>query len=154
MPNNPNFYIEDFNDGDTMEHDCGVVTKEEIIKFAEQFDPQYFHVDEEAAAKSMYQGLIASGWHTASITMRALVDMYLAESASLGSPGLDKLRWHLPVRPNDQLRVLTTVKSSRLSSTKPGIGILNSLIEVTNQNKELVLSMDVTGFFKSRDHKS
>ena len=150
MPNNPTIFIEDFSPGDIMECDCGVITEEEIITFAKQFDPQYFHIDVEAANKSMYQGLIASGWHTASITMRALVDLYLAESASLGSPGLEKLNWHLPVRPNDRLNVKATVISSRKSKSKPELGVLNSFVEVFNQNEQPVLSMTVTGFFKSR----
>ncbi len=89
MPNNPVIFIEDFQQGQTMKYDCGIVTEQEIIKYAEAFDHQYFHVDPVAAKESPYQGLIASGWHTASIMMRALVEMYLAEAASPGSPGID-----------------------------------------------------------------
>jgi len=150
MPNNPTIFIEDFTPGETRELDCGIVTEEEIIKFAKQFDPQYFHIDPEAAKESMYKGLIASGWHTASITMSGLVEMYVAKSASLGSPGIDELRWHLPVRPNDNLTVRVTVTSARKSKSKPEMGVLTNEVEVFNQNEQMVLSMKGTGFFKSR----
>lgn len=150
MPNKPKMFIEDFIPGDFMEYDCGVITEQEIIKFAEQFDPQYFHTDPIAAKQSMYQGLIASGWHTASIMMRALVETYLSKSASLGSPGVDKLRWHLPVRPNDQLKVVVTIKDARKSQSKPEMGVLTTFVEVFNQKQELVMSLNGTGFFKSR----
>lgn len=151
MPNKPTKYIEDFIIGESMEYDCGIITEEEIIRFAEQFDPQYFHIDPIAAKQSMYQGLIASGWHTASIMMRALVETYVAESASLGSPGVENLRWHLPVRPNDSLNVVIHIKDARISNSKPDIGILTTYVEVFNQKQEMVMSMSGTGFFKSRE---
>ena len=81
------------------------VTREEIMEFGQAYDPQTFHVDEEAAAESMFGGLIASGWHTAAMTMRLIVDNYLNESGALGSPGVDELRWPAPVRPGDVLRI-------------------------------------------------
>ena len=81
------------------------VTREEILEFGAAYDPQTFHVDEDAAAESMFGGLIASGWHTGAMTMRMIVDNYLAESGAMGSPGVDELRWPAPVRPGDVLRV-------------------------------------------------
>lgn len=150
MPNNPTIFLEDFIPGKTLEYDCGVITEEEIINFAEKFDPQYFHTDPVAAKKSSYRGLIASGWHTSAIMMRALVEMYVGKAASLGSPGVDELRWHLPVRPNDNLTVRVTIKKNRRSKSKPEMGVINNYVEVINQNEELVMSMKGTGFFRSR----
>jgi len=150
MPNNPTMFIEDFTPGETMEYDCGIITETAIIEFANQFDPQYFHTDPIAAKQSMYGGLIASGWHTASIMMRALVETYVAKSAGLGSPGVDELRWHLPVRPDDHLMVRILIKSTRKSKSKPQMGVLTTYVEVFNQNQERVMSLNGTGFFKSR----
>ena len=150
MPNKPTIFIEDFHPGQTMEFDCGIVTEEEIIQYAKQFDPQYFHIDPIAAKQSPYKGLIASGWHTSSIMMRAVVEMFLSKAASLGSPGVDEMRWLLPVRPGDNLRVRATVNSTRKSASKPEIGILNSTTEVFNQNEERVMTMTGTSFIQSR----
>ncbi len=134
-----------------MEYDCGIITEEEIIRFAKEFDPQYFHIDLEKADQSPYGGIIASGWHTAAIMMRGLVKMYLGESASIGSPGIDELRWLLPVRPGDNLLVRATIKNVRQSTKKPEMGVLNSFIEVFNQHNERVMTMIGTGFFKCRN---
>jgi acyl dehydratase len=96
-------YFEDIEVGDVVEFGSHTVTREEIVAFAEQFDPQPFHVDEAAAEASQFDGLIASGWHTASLCMRMLVDNYLSESASAGARGVEELRWLRPVRPGDTL---------------------------------------------------
>src|SRR5690242_11639548 len=96
-------YFEDMKPGDKMELGTYTVTREEILEFANKFDPQPFHINEDAAKKSMFGGLIASGWHTASICMRLYVDAILSKSMSLGSPGVDELRWKRPVRPGDVL---------------------------------------------------
>ncbi len=101
--------------------------------------------------QSPYGGVIASGWHTASIMMRGLVEMYLGKSASLGSPGIDELRWLQPVRPGDNLLVRATIQNVRRSEKKPEMGILNSFVEVLNQNNDRVMSMIGNGFFKCRD---
>jgi len=116
-------YFDDYLPGAT--YDCGSVSVDqaEIISFAKTFDPQPFHVDRGAAASGPYGGLIASGWHTAALMMRQLVEHYVSAEASLGSPGLDEIRWPYPVRPGDTLRVRATVIEARRSLSKPDRGI-------------------------------
>jgi len=132
-------YFEDYLLGATYE--CGSVSIDQasIIAFAKEFDPQPFHVDPVAAAAGPYGGLIASGWHTSVLVMRLLVDNYLAAESSLGSAGLDELRWPHPVRPGDTLRVRATVSEARRSLSKPDRGILTTLIEAVNQDDETVM---------------
>jgi acyl dehydratase len=144
-------YFEDYTDGAVFE--CGpiVVEESEIIAFAKRYDPQYFHTDPEAATRSVYGGLIASGWHTAALTMRQLVDNYLSSVASLGSPGIDELRWIRPVRPADALSARVTVLEAKRSRSKPDRGVVRSLIEVSNQHGELVMSLKATNLLLCRD---
>jgi acyl dehydratase len=134
-------YFEDYAPGDV--HDLGTVTvtEEEIIEFARQFDPQYFHIDPEKARQSRFGGVIASGWHTASLVMRLYVDRYLSHVASLASPGVDELRWPNPVRPGDTLRVRVTILEARPSRSKPDRGVVHAKIEATNQKDEPVITM-------------
>ena len=136
----------------TPSNDLGtrIVSREDMLRFAREFDPQPFHVDEEAAKKSPYGGLIASGWMTCSIVMRMMCDGYLAESASLGSPGIDNLRWLKPVRPGDTIAVVRKTLEARKSSSKPDMGIIKSLWEVSNQHGELVMTMEGIGMFRCR----
>ncbi len=143
-------YFEDYLPG--ASHDCGSVSvsEAEIISFATQFDPQPFHVDPGAAARGPFGGLIASGWHTAALVMRQLVDHYLSAEASLGSPGLDDLRWPEPVRPGDTLRVRVTAVEARRSASKPDRGILKSLIEAANQDGRTVMRATATNFLRVR----
>ena len=143
-------YWEDFTVGRRFELGSHEVTREEVIEFAQRYDPQPFHIDEEAAGRSVFGGLIASGWHTASMVMRMMCDGYLLRSASLGSPGVDNLRWVKPVRPGDVLRAHMTVLESRPSMSKPDRGIVKSKWEVFNQNDELVMSMEGYGRFLRR----
>ena len=145
------YYWEDFPVGKVMDLGTRHVTREEIIEFASRFDPQPFHVNEEAAKASIYGGLIASGWHTVSMTMRLMCDGYLLESASLGSPGVDQVRWLKPVRPGDTLTARMTVLESRASASKPDRGTSKSLWEVFNQNGELVMTMEGMGMFRRRE---
>jgi len=132
-------YFEDYVLGATYE--CGSVSVDQasILAFAREFDPQPFHVDPVAAAAGPYRGLIASGWHTAAVVMRLLVENYLSAESSLGSPGLDAIRWPYPVRPGDTLRVRATVSEARRSLSKPDRGILTTLIEAVNQDGETVM---------------
>jgi acyl dehydratase len=125
-------YFEDYVPGTSYE--CGSVSFDQagIVSFAKEFDPQPFHVDPVAAATGPYGGLIASGWHTASAVMRVLVENYLAAESSLGSAGLDEIRWPRPVRPGDTLRVRATVVEARRSLSKPDRGIIKTLIEAVN----------------------
>ncbi|BBK42326.1 hypothetical protein STVA_23460 [Allostella vacuolata] len=143
-------FFEDFNVGDVYELGSRSVTKEEILDFARQFDPQPFHVDEERAKESIYGGLIASGWHTASMTMRLLADGILLDAAGMGSPGLDELRWLKPVRPDDTLTARMEIASVRASESKPDRGVVNSVIQVTNQKGETVLTWKAIGMYRRR----
>jgi acyl dehydratase len=136
-----NRYLEDYVSGAVHEFDGIVVEQDEVIAFAKRFDPQPFHTDPAAATQSAFGGLIASGWHTASLMMRLFVDHYLSHVASLGSPGVDQLRWLKPVRPGDRLVLRVTVHEVKRSRSKPDRGILHSHIEVLNQHSEVVMTM-------------
>jgi acyl dehydratase len=139
-------YFDDYALGSTYE--CGSVSIDQagIIAFAKEFDPQPFHVDPVAAAAGPYGGLIASGWHTAALVMRLLVENYLAAESSLGSAGLDELRWPHPVRPGDTLRVRATVVESRRSLSKPDRGILKTMVEATNSGGATVMRATAINF--------
>lgn len=137
----PMRYFEDFQVGDVFELGTTSVTEEEMIAFARQFDPQPFHVDPAQARASVFGGIIASGWHTASLFMRLLVDNFLRETVSLGSPGLDEVRWLQPLRPGDTLRARFTILECRASKSRAEMGILRSRSEVFNQRDELVMTV-------------
>ena len=143
-------YFEDYALGATYE--CGSVNvdKASIITFAKEFDPQSFHADPGAAAAGPFGGLIASGWHTAALVMRLLVEHYLSEEASLGSAGLDELRWPYPVRPGDTLRARATVVESRRSLSKPDRGIIRTLVEAVNQDGRTVMRATAINFMLVR----
>jgi acyl dehydratase len=143
-------YFEDYAVGATNE--CGSVSVDEasIVAFAKEFDPQPFHADPEAAAAGPFGGLIASGWHTAALVMRLLVDNYLSAEASLGSPGLDEIRWPYPVRPDDTLRVRATVVESRRSLSKPDRGIIKTMVEAVNQDGRTVMRATAINFLLVR----
>ncbi|PYM40797.1 MAG: dehydratase [Candidatus Rokuibacteriota bacterium] len=134
-------YFEDFKPGDVIELGARTITKERILAFAREFDPQPFHTDEEAAKRSIYGGLLASGWHTGSLLMRILYDGLLHDAASLGSPGIDELRWLEPVRPGDTLAGRMTILEAIPSRSKPDRGIIRSLIEMRNQHGAVVVSI-------------
>lgn len=146
----PRWYFEDLTPGLTLEFAGPTVTAEAIIGFARQFDPQYFHVDAEAAKRSNFGALAASGWHTASLTMRMACDGYLLDSTSLGSPGLDELKWTKPVYAGDTLRLKTTILEARPSRSKPDRGAVLSRWEVFNQKGELVMHVTSWGLFGKR----
>jgi len=134
-------YLEDFVPGSVREFGPAVVGEAEIIEFARRYDPQPIHTDPEWARTDPFGGLIASGWHTAAVAMRLLVDQYLPTAASLASPGIDELRWLRPVRPGDELRVRVTVIESRPSRSKPDRGLLRSRIEVLEPDGSAVMTM-------------
>lgn len=144
-------YFEDYVPGSV--HELGGITIEEteMVEFARRFDPQSFHTDPEAAQKSIFGGLIASGWYTASLTMRLLVDHYISHVASLGSPGVDELRWLNPVRPGDTLSVRVTLLDTQRSRSKPDRGFIRALTQVINQHDEVVMSMKSGGFILCRN---
>ena len=144
-------YYEDVEIGDTREFGEYTVTKEEIIEFAEQYDPQPFHTDEEAAEESAFGELVASGWHTASICMRLLATGPVQERASMGARGVDELRWHRPVRPGDTLSIRTEVVDKRVSESDPKRGYVDSRLEGINQDGEVVISWIGLGMIERRN---
>ncbi|HTN64728.1 MAG TPA: MaoC family dehydratase [Burkholderiaceae bacterium] len=150
----PKWYFEDFKVGDSVEIGSRTVTEEEIIAFATQFDPQPFHVDPDAAAQSIFGGIIASGWHTCSMMMRLMVDGFLNNSSSMGSPGVDQLRWLKPVRAGDTLRLSLVTLEATPSSSKPDRGVVVTEWRATNQHGELVLTIKGLGMFGRRPAKS
>lgn len=147
-------YWEDFEVGRTVALGEKTVTREEIIAFAAEFDPQPFHLDEAAAASTMLGGLAASGWHSCAIMMRLMCDGYLNNASGLGSPGLDEVKWLKPVRPGDTLTAQYTCKEARASGSRPGIGICELYYELLNQHGDLVMSWDCTQFFGRREGKA
>ena len=122
----------------------------QIVAFAGRYDPQPFHVDPVAAAKSAFGGLIASGWHTCAVCMRLNCETYINRSVSLGSPGLDNIRWLKPVRPGDTITYRRTVLESRASQSRPGVGLLRSRTKALNQFGDIVMSMEGWGMFGRR----
>jgi acyl dehydratase len=150
QPRVPEIYWEDLPTGTITDLGTCEVTKDEILEFACKYDPQPFHTDEEAAKESIYGGLIASGWHTCSMMMRLLYEGLLRRAASLGSPGVDQVRWLMPVRPGDTLRAKMEVIESRASKSKPDRGVVRSRWEVRNQDGELVMTMEGTGMYRRR----
>jgi acyl dehydratase len=150
-PVESDFYFEDFVEGNIYELGKVRIEEEDILDFARRFDPQPFHTDPEVAKESVYGGLIASGWHTASLMMRIFVDNYLSPGASLGSPGVDELRWLRPVRPGDVLSVRVTVMETRRSRSKPDRGLVRSFAEVINQDAEVVMTLKGMNIFRCRE---
>ncbi len=145
-----NRYFEDYVAGSVHEFGPIVVELDEVITFGKRFVPLPYHTDAELAKKSIYGGLIASGWHTAGLMMRLYTDYYLSKVANLGSPGVDELRWDKPVRPGDHLSIRVTVLETRLSSSKPDRGIVRSFVEVLNQNRDVVMSLKMVNLVRSR----
>ena len=141
---------EDFTAGDVTDIGPITVSEQEIVEFASRYDPQYFHVDPAAAQDGPFGGLIASGWHTASLFMGMFVRAILLDTASLGSPGIDELRWLAPVRPGDTLHGRVTVDEVRESSKDPSRGTVITTSEVFNQDDVLVMRIRARGFFARR----
>lgn len=143
-------YFEDFQPGEVFDLGSRTVTQDEIIAFAREYDPQPFHVDPARAQDSFFGGLIASGWHTASMYMRLFVDNLLNDSDSMGSPGIDELRWLKPVRPGDTLRAGFTVLECIPSRSRPTLGIVRGRGEMRNGADEVVMTVTSVGFFGRR----
>ena len=143
-------YFEDFVDGLTVDIGRKQLTAEEIVQFARAYDPQPMHTDPEAALASTYGGLIASGWHTAVTYRRLLVDALMGEAESIGSPGVENLRWLKPVRPGDTLSGRFVVTETKLSRSRPDWGIVRSRGEMLNQHGEVVMSIEAVNFFARR----
>ena len=133
-------YFEDFPPGEIVQYGDIEVSAARIKAFAEQFDPQPFHIDEAAARATMTGGLIASGWHTAAMLMRVNYDNFLNRSTSQGSPGIAEVNWFKPVRPGDRLSVRRTTVGARPSASRPELGIVDFTFEVLNQLGEVVMN--------------
>ena len=144
-------YFENYEPDTVHEFGSVVVEEAEVLEFAQRYDPQPFHTNPEAAKQSPYGGLIASGWQTCALMMRELVDHYLAPVSSLGSPGIDELRWLLPVRPGDTLTVRATIIEAKRSRSKPDRGIIRTFIEAINQQQEVVMSLKAVNFMLCRE---
>jgi acyl dehydratase len=144
------YYWEDFAVGTVREFGGMKLEKAEIVRFATDWDPQPFHVDEEAAKRSPYGGLIASGWQTCAAAMRMCCDAYLLDAASVGSPGVENVRWVKPVRPGDTLKVRLEVLEARPLKSKPGVGLVKNRWQLFNQHGEEVMQMEGYGMFLQR----
>ncbi|MDB5861684.1 MAG: hypothetical protein JWQ76_5373 [Ramlibacter sp.] len=143
-------YWEDLQPGSVRELGTTSVTADEVKEFAGKYDPQPFHLDEEAGRASLFGGLCASGWQTAALAMRLTVDSMLQHSASRGSPGLESLRWLKPVFPGDQLSLRHTILESRPLRKRPDTGLVRSRWEMFNQDGAKVLEMEGYGMFGRR----
>jgi acyl dehydratase len=142
-------FYDDLTVGDTASFGTYQVTRDEIVSFARQYDPQPFHTDEAAAESSMFGGLVASGWHTAAMTMRLLVDNYLSGSGALGALGVDELRWPTPVEPGDELGVRIEILEKEVwDETR---GRVATEITTTNDDGAVVLSMVAQVLWRRRD---
>jgi acyl dehydratase len=137
----------DFHPGQTLSYGPASVSAAEILAFAREYDPQWFHVDIERATTGRWQGLIASGWQTCGIAMRLAVEGALQDSESFGSPGLDYLKWLAPVRPDDALTLVAEVLDVRRSERQPSLGIVRWRWTVVNQNEAPVLELVATSLF-------
>ena len=143
-------YFEDFPVGYSYTTDHYLVSQDEIIDFAQQWDPQPFHIDEAAAQDYPYGGLIASGWHTLLISFRLMLETGKLKECSIGSPGMQELRWLLPVKPGDTLCNKAIVESAKLSKSKPDRGFVTVQYEVLNQNEQKVASYLITHMLRVR----
>jgi acyl dehydratase len=149
VPANQRFF-EDYAAGQVYEFGPISISEQQIIDFARQFDPQDFHIDPAKAVTGPYRGIIASGWHTISLAMRLYVDHYLSRVASLGSPGVDEVRWPHPVRPGDLLKIRVAIMEARRSRSKPDRGIVRAHVEAINQQDKVVLTMTVVSLLGCR----
>jgi acyl dehydratase len=143
-------YFEDYVAGVVYEYGHATVTETEIISFAREFDPQPIHVDPGFAASGPFGGLIASGWHTAAIAMRMVVDHFLSRVASIASPGIDELRWPAPLRPGDSVRLRVTIVEARRSRSKPDRGLVRTHAELLNQDDQAVLTLTAMNLIRAR----
>ncbi|MEO8652605.1 MAG: MaoC family dehydratase [Ramlibacter sp.] len=144
------YYWEDMAAGTVRDLGTVTLSAQEIKDFARQFDPQPFHLDEEAGRHSIFGALCASGWHTCALAMKLTVENFLLEAASMGSPGLESLRWLKPVYPDDTLRLEQSVVESRALRSRPEIGLVRSRWEMFNQNGDKVMQMEGYGMFRRR----
>jgi len=147
-------YFEDFVAGAVITAGPRTITRQEIVAFAAEFDPQPMHLDEEAAKKTMLRGLSASGWHTCAIMMRLIYDGLLVKAASMGAPSVDELKWVKPVRPGDSLTLRLTVLGKSEPKSRPDFGFVQVHCEMLNQHGEVVLDSTYPGMFQKRNREA
>jgi len=146
----PILYWEDFKFGEVLQYGAYHVTREEILEFASEFDPQANHTDEEAAKKSLLGGLSASGWHTLSMAMHMIHSGLTLNSAFVGDAGIEELRWQRPVYVDDVLSVRRSCKDSQPSSSRPKTGLIHFVWDVLNQRGEIVMTMTSWSAYRCR----
>jgi len=147
---NQDWFFEDYQEDTVIEMGPVYVEENELIEFAIRYDPQPMHIDHEVAKTGPYKGLIASGWQTCALVMRELVKNYFSPSSSIGSPGIDELKWLKPVRPGDRLTVRVTILETKRSRSKPDRGLVRTLVEALNQQQEKVVSFKALNFMLRR----
>jgi acyl dehydratase len=147
----PKRYWEDFTPGQVIEHGPRRITREEIVAYAREFDPQPFHLDEEAARHSLLGGLCASGWHSCCILMRMSAESFVLNSSYMGAPGVEEVRWLAPIRPDDALTLRATVLSTRPSGSRPDMGLVNVLLELFNASGTCVMALKAPLIFGRRN---
>ncbi|MGI8525512.1 MAG: MaoC family dehydratase [Pseudolabrys sp.] len=147
----PKLYFEDFMPGSVREYGPRLVTREEIVAFAAEFDPQPMHLDEAAASAILLGGLAASGWHTCCLMMRMLVDHVVGNSSSMGAPGVDEVRWLKPLRPGNHIRLRMAVLDTRVSKSRPDAGFVKTRCEVIDQDGAAVMVLESSLMFGLRE---
>jgi acyl dehydratase len=146
----PKLYFEDFKPGTVREYGPRLVTREEIVAFAAEFDPQPMHLDETAASATMLGGLAASGWHTCCLMMRMLADNVVVNSSSMGAPGVDEVRWLKPLRPGTRIRLRFAVLDTRVSKSRPDTGFVKTRCEVIDEEGEPLMTLETSLMFGLR----
>ena len=146
----PKHYWEDFQPGEVAVYGPRLVTREEIVAFAAEFDPQPMHLDEAAASATLLGGLAASGWHICSLLMRVIADGFILNSSSMGAPGIEELRWLKPLRPGTQIRVRATVLDTRASKSRPEMGLTRFRYEMIDDAETVIVAMTVPTMFGRR----
>ena len=147
-------WYESFKVGDTIRSPGKTLSEAEIIDWAFKYDPQPFHIDKKAAEESIYGGIIASGWQIAAVAFRMLMHTNIFGNASLGSPGLDELRWRQPVRPGDTISTVARVTETRISKSKPDRGLVTLNYEIVNQNGDVVASFKAVQLLRRRPEEA
>ena len=140
MPSQPRIHFEDFVVGEVSTYGSYALTKDAILAFAREYDPQPFHLDEEAAKATLLGGLAASGWHACAILMRLNCDGFMLDSTSMGAPGIDEVRWLRPLRPDTILHVRRTVMEARASKSRPGMGLVRFTFELMSDEDEVIMT--------------
>jgi acyl dehydratase len=146
----PRLHWEDFSPGQVTDCGCRLVTREEIVGFAAEFDPQPMHLDEEAARSGVPGGLVASGWHGCCILMRLLSDELLCDATFMGAPGIEEVRWLAPIRPGDRIKARATVLETRPSRSRPDMGFVKFRFELIDASGQPVLLLIVSPMFGRR----